>query len=351
MGIARTVLFVGNLVHVKGVDRLLRAWAILADEGRKTKALDQADETDTVGQVVECESAGAHESHLPAVLSPQATRQQRLQRQQCGPAQAGESARREGEYSHEEAQKTQADAEITAGGAGRPGPQSCTVSRASNDHGPIDHGPNDHISKIQNSKLDDLRSEPSRTTSAPQPNTEHSHPSSFSLQPSAFSLHPSSFSLILIGDGPLRKKLEKLARDLGVADSVQFLGRIPHDELPEYMRAAHCLCLPSRSEGMPNVVLEALACGTPAVATAVGEVPFLIQNGVNGFMAVHASHASGQEERDLLAGESEIISALAEGIEAALGREWRPETISATVAEYTWQAAAMKVAEAAGKGN
>ena len=72
--------------------------------------------------------------------------------------------------------------------------------------------------------------------------------------------------LCLVGDGPLRGRLERTCRARGYGSSVVFVGGRPHDEVPLWMNAADCLCLPSRSEGMPNVVLEALASGLPAVA-------------------------------------------------------------------------------------
>ena len=76
--------------------------------------------------------------------------------------------------------------------------------------------------------------------------------------------------LLFLGDGPMRGELDRMARELGVAGTVRFAGSCPHDELPLWMNVAAGLCLTSRSEGMPNVVLEALAVGLPVVATDVG---------------------------------------------------------------------------------
>ncbi len=78
--------------------------------------------------------------------------------------------------------------------------------------------------------------------------------------------------LVFIGDGPLKKKLlaQVNARDLG--DKVHFPGWVEHSKLPSWFSAASVFCLPSYSEGVPNVVLEAMACGTPVVATAVGGI-------------------------------------------------------------------------------
>jgi glycosyltransferase involved in cell wall biosynthesis len=77
-------------------------------------------------------------------------------------------------------------------------------------------------------------------------------------------------ALCTIGDGPMRGDLARQARRLGIADRVLFLGNRPHEEVALWMNAADCLCLASRDEGMPNVVLEALACGLPVAATDVG---------------------------------------------------------------------------------
>ncbi len=89
-------------------------------------------------------------------------------------------------------------------------------------------------------------------------------------RPEAGGQSEASACLVMIGDGLLRGRMQALARHLGVANSVVFLGRRPHDEIALWMNSADCLCLTSRSEGMPNVVLEALSSGLPVVATDVG---------------------------------------------------------------------------------
>lgn len=81
------------------------------------------------------------------------------------------------------------------------------------------------------------------------------------------------FDLHLVGKGPLRPALEARARQAGVGERVRFHGVVAHDRLPDWFRAASAFVLPSRSEGVPNVLLEAVACETPFVATAVGGIP------------------------------------------------------------------------------
>ena len=85
----------------------------------------------------------------------------------------------------------------------------------------------------------------------------------------------SKVSLLIIGSGPLRAQLERQARKLGIADRVHFLGNRPHAEVALWMNVADVLCLASRNEGMPNVVLEARASGLPVVATPAGAIPEL----------------------------------------------------------------------------
>jgi len=81
--------------------------------------------------------------------------------------------------------------------------------------------------------------------------------------------------LLLIGEGPERKRLGALARELGISDRVHFLGRKSREEVALWMNRADVLCLSSRSEGMPNVILEARASGLPVVTTPAGAIPEL----------------------------------------------------------------------------
>ena len=78
------------------------------------------------------------------------------------------------------------------------------------------------------------------------------------------------YRLLIVGDGPDRRSLELLARDLGVFERLRFLGNLPQHELRYVYSSADVLLLTSTREGWPNVVLEAMACGTPVVALDVG---------------------------------------------------------------------------------
>lgn len=84
-----------------------------------------------------------------------------------------------------------------------------------------------------------------------------------------------TFSLYLIGDGAERASVERNIVRFGLANRVHVVGAIGQDQLPLWYQAADAFVLPSLSEGTPNVLLEALACGKPLIASAVGGIPDL----------------------------------------------------------------------------
>jgi len=90
--------------------------------------------------------------------------------------------------------------------------------------------------------------------------------------------------LMIIGDGPERAALERRAVQLGVSERVRFLGLIPQAELSAYYAAADALVLASSREGWANVLLEAMACGTPAVATRVWGTPEVVASAAAGVL-------------------------------------------------------------------
>jgi glycosyltransferase involved in cell wall biosynthesis len=131
------------------------------------------------------------------------------------------------------------------------------------------------------------------------------------------STHP-NVGIILAGGGKLERSLRRQARQLGIDDCVRFLGDQPSSAIPGWIGASDLLCLPSRREGCPNVVLEALACGVPVVAARVGGLPELIAED-NGILVAPESAAS-----------------LAKGLHAALDRTWQPTSLRASVPHLSW---------------
>lgn len=87
---------------------------------------------------------------------------------------------------------------------------------------------------------------------------------------------------VLAGTGPERKRLEALARELEVADRVRFLGQ--RADIPAVLAAFDVFVLPSLGEGMPNAVLEAMVAGLPVVASRVGGIPEVVEDGKSGLL-------------------------------------------------------------------
>lgn len=100
--------------------------------------------------------------------------------------------------------------------------------------------------------------------------------------------HPAA-SLTLVGGGSQESVLRELAGRLGLED-VRFLGRLAPERMPEPYAAADLYVQTPEIDNMPSSVLEAFASGTPVVATAVGGVPAIVTDGVNGLLAPPGSH-------------------------------------------------------------
>ena len=94
----------------------------------------------------------------------------------------------------------------------------------------------------------------------------------------------SNFKFIIGGDGHLQGKIEKYLSDNCLKGNSDLLGWIPHHELPGCLNELKLLVMPSFSEGLPNIMLEAMACGTPVLANSVGAIPCIIKDEETGFI-------------------------------------------------------------------
>lgn len=101
---------------------------------------------------------------------------------------------------------------------------------------------------------------------------------------------PSDIAFAVVGGGPDRPALERQAQRLGLDRRVRFLGLV-RDMEPVY-GALDVLVQPSDLEGTPRTVLEAMARGIPVVATAVGDVPFLVRDGYEGLLVRRGDHVA-----------------------------------------------------------
>jgi D-inositol-3-phosphate glycosyltransferase len=133
--------------------------------------------------------------------------------------------------------------------------------------------------------------------------------------------------LIIGGDGPETdefKNLQQLARQLGITDSVTFVGRIEQNQLPPYYSAADTLVIPSYYESFGLVGLESLACGTPVVSTPVGAMSAILQNGKAGVLVDNAGPVP-----------------LADGIASIFAKqqagEFSAEKVRASVCQFGWK--------------
>jgi len=89
-------------------------------------------------------------------------------------------------------------------------------------------------------------------------------------------------TLAMVGEGGLDAALRDQASRLGLDDSVTFVGQVPHEEVAGLLDSSTCLVLPSRSEGLPRVALEAMSRGRPIVGSTGGGIPDAVDDGVNG---------------------------------------------------------------------
>jgi glycosyltransferase involved in cell wall biosynthesis len=138
--------------------------------------------------------------------------------------------------------------------------------------------------------------------------------------------------LELVGDGPERSRVEARIAALGIGDRVALRGWLPRETLREAYREAGCLVNPSSGEGLPNVVLEAMACATPVVASRVAGNDTLVRDGQNGYLF------------DLVApnglGDAMARLALDTALRNDMGRRGREMAL----ADYSWDSVAQRYA-------
>jgi glycosyltransferase involved in cell wall biosynthesis len=130
--------------------------------------------------------------------------------------------------------------------------------------------------------------------------------------------------LVLVGDGPERARLEAAVSALGLSEQVIFTGHISN--VREFYAAADLMALPSYSEGSPNVLLEAMATGVPVVATAVGGVPEIVEDGKSALLvSAGDAPAMAAAMADLLT-DKELARRLAANASALVATRYTPES-------------------------
>ncbi|MEW5702526.1 MAG: N-acetyl-alpha-D-glucosaminyl L-malate synthase BshA [Candidatus Zixiibacteriota bacterium] len=131
--------------------------------------------------------------------------------------------------------------------------------------------------------------------------------------------------LLMIGDGPQTAEAFALARSLGVADSVDFLGN--REDVDQILCAADVFLLPSHYEAFGLAALEAMACGVPVVASRVGGVPELVEEGVNGLLVGPDEYDEGGERLYQILTDPPLAARLREAGLAAVREKFTAEAV------------------------
>jgi glycosyltransferase involved in cell wall biosynthesis len=137
----------------------------------------------------------------------------------------------------------------------------------------------------------------------------------------------------IAGDGPLRPTLEKLAKDLGIIHVVDFQGAI--QDVAAFLKGAKFLVHTSESEGCPNVVMEAMACGLPVVAMEAGDIQYLVEEGKTGFLVQQGDESTFVQRVFQLLGSNELCSRMGLAARRKAEREFElNRLVSETLAVY-----------------
>jgi glycosyltransferase involved in cell wall biosynthesis len=129
-----------------------------------------------------------------------------------------------------------------------------------------------------------------------------------------------SYQLTIAGEGALRSELERIARELGVAASVKFVGQT--DDVARLLAESTMLVHTAESEGCPNAVMEAMACGRPVVAANVGDMTTLINDGETGYLVPTNDVSAFAERISRFASSRELAQRLGDAGRAKAAREF-----------------------------
>ena len=120
--------------------------------------------------------------------------------------------------------------------------------------------------------------------------------------------------LVIVGGGLEEKSLAKLAKDLGIADRVQFTGSIPFEQIPSYLKAADIFCFASVTETQGLVTMEAMAAGLPIVAVDATGTSDAVENGIDGLLTANNAQALAKALEQVI-DDPELKQHLIEGAE------------------------------------
>jgi glycosyltransferase involved in cell wall biosynthesis len=146
------------------------------------------------------------------------------------------------------------------------------------------------------------------------------------------------FRVSIVGDGPLRDSLRQRAAVLQLDGIVDWVDWLPREQMPAVYQAAHCIVNPSHYEGMPNVVLEAMACAVPVIVSNVAGNRDLVQAGKGGWVVAVDSR-------------EELVEAMAQALRERPHLDDRGASARSFVAErFSWDATTLQYIDLLARG-
>jgi glycosyltransferase involved in cell wall biosynthesis len=141
----------------------------------------------------------------------------------------------------------------------------------------------------------------------------------------------SNLHLILLGNGPDLQTVRNMTLLNSSTRAIHFMDTRPHDEVFQCLKAADLFVLPTYNEGLPNALLEAMACGLPIIATKVGGIPEVVRNGINGILIEPMNSGALYHAMDFVLSNNDIAEMMARKGKMLVERE------------FTWQNTAERI--------
>ena len=134
-----------------------------------------------------------------------------------------------------------------------------------------------------------------------------------------------NWRLLLVGDGPLRSRVEQAARDYGLSSRIHFLGQ--RDDIHSLLTSADLFILPSKWEGLPLSILEAMRAGLPVIATEIGGVAEAVTDGVTGYLTTPGDAAQLRTRIQKLISSPDLLASMSLAARSRYEHDFRIETM------------------------
>ncbi len=137
-----------------------------------------------------------------------------------------------------------------------------------------------------------------------------------------YKLQTTNYKLLIIGEGEQKNELIVLARELNILDDIIFAGAITHGNLPKYLKISDVFVRPSRSEGLGNAFLEAMAAGVPIIGTKVGGIPDFLKDGETGFFCKVEDPGDLARKINLLLSDKELTTKITKNAQLVVSEKY-----------------------------